>query len=172
MNQKHKFLQLDLYRPPQLLQALGYFGEDNTPVGLWYDLDKITIDYGFGSFTSSNPGWYRFQSLNNAYFAGLRWEYDIYGNELSGELPKYGFLILEKIICLGKIPNIKTVLQQNPDPRPDWVKNATIEEAQNKDWQQRYWKWKEENMAATFPRFDPKVHQAISNMQFHIENRN
>ena len=91
------------------------------------------------------------------------------------------------MICLGKIPDIKTVLDSNPDPRFDWVKTATIEEAKSKEWQKRYWKWKvvrprvvkrrkgtrtEENMAATFPRFDSRVHQAISNMRLNIENRN
>lgn len=170
MNQK--FLQLDLYRPPQLLQALGYFGEDNTLVGLWHDLEKITIDYGFGSFNSSNPGWYQFKNINNMCFAGLRWKYNIYGDELKAELPEYGFLILENSICLGKINDIKATVKQNPDPRPDWIENATIKEVKSKDWQQRYWQWKEENIAATFPRSDPKVYQAISTMRFNIENRN
>lgn len=105
-----KFYALDLYRPPKFLKTLGYFGRDDLPVGLWHDLDKITIDFGVGSVTSSNLGWQQFCDSNIDYFVSLYHEYDIYGDNLSGKLPEYGFLILPDTICLGKLIDIKSVV--------------------------------------------------------------
>lgn len=57
-----------------------------------------------------------------------------------------------------------TLLQEiNPDPRPDWLKNATYENANNPEFRAKYLAYLGSN-SPMFPAFNPDCHNAQQKM--------
>ncbi len=170
--------ELQLYKlpiphPPQLTEALGYFGM-NEKIGVWRDNFKTTVSDGYKTFTASNPGWdsYCNHPQINPYLRYLHHnKVDIYGEENKLGVAKYGFAIGEKQIYLADVKTITKLLQKNEDCRPDWVKNATEEKVLNPIWMAKYQEWSEA-VAVSFPKYNQRCYRATREMLDWLENRN
>lgn len=169
-----KIYKLDLPRPPQLTEALGYFGM-NERIGVWQDNYKTTVSDGYSTFTASNPGWesYYGHSQINYYMRYLHFSgIDLYGGEMENfGVAKYGFVIDEDCLYLAEVQTITELLQKNQDCRPDWVKDATEENVFDPIWMAKYQEWNE-SVACLFPKYNQRCYQATREMLEWLENRN
>ena len=168
-----KIYKLPLTRPPQLLEALGYFGKCER-IGVWQDNYKTTVSDGYSTFTASNPGWdsYYSHSQINYYMRYLHSKgINLYGEIENFGVAKYGFVISEDSIYLAEVKTITELLQKNRDYRPNWVKDATEVQAFDPIWMAKYQEWNE-SIVNLFPKYNSKCYQATKEMLEWLENRN
>lgn len=148
-----KFLITDLPVPPQLAQAIGFPVSKNQRLAIWSEDGKTAISNGFYTKVSTCPAW----SIYLAHpFVALRLRalikqgFDLYQNSPQAQT-EWAFLLDADRLLLGRVNLAKHVVNQNPDDRPSWIKNATIYDWNNLEWVRKYGDWQGKQLAK-FPK--------------------
>ena len=165
---KREIIVTDLPYPPQLKQAMGY--KTNVELlGIWYLVDgRLSITDGYGSRGARVPAWtsYSQHPTIYPYFLWLRGKYQFYGSEEEGTDAPTGFILDDRSsqIYLSATVQISDLLQEiNPDIRPDWLKSATYENANNPEFKAKYLAYLQ-STSPMFPALDPDCHHAQQQM--------
>ena len=168
MNRKPTLHNLDLPVPSQLFEAIGYFG-DAKLLGVWHTSSKIQVSDYYFSFVTNNAGWYAYyrHQLINLTLSAAAYKFDLYEDEWRGTAPEYGYLLAKQTdkikIYIVKLKELKQLLKNNPDPRPDWVLEATKADLKNQEWLRKYETWSA-SYFATFPQYSERCIRATQQM--------